>query len=121
MAVITLCGSVTKTPKPVWDKLAQALTLQGHIVLMVNVWGIRDYLHNDPKGQEEKKLLDAIHKRKIAMSNMVYVLTLNDYVGESTQSEIDFAYQMMIPIKYFNYHEDDISSICADLRRNKNE
>ena len=116
MKVITLCGSVTKTPKPVWDKLAQALTLQGHVVMMVNVWGIRDYLHNDPKGQKEKKMLDDIHKKKISMSDLVYVLTLRDYIGESTSSEIAFAEQLNIPIIYNNYHEDDISRICAELR-----
>jgi len=119
MSIITLCGSVTKTPKPVWEKMAHDLTLEGHVVMKVDVWGIRDYLHNDSEGKRKKHLLDAVHKRKIAMSNHVFVLTLDGYIGESTQSEIEFARKMMIPIKYFDYDQEKVSSICADLRRDQ--
>ena len=40
---------------------------------------------------ENKKLLDDIHKRKIDMSDEIYVINKGGYIGESTRSEIEYA------------------------------
>jgi hypothetical protein len=100
MKVITICGSVTRSPKSYWDVHAQKLTLEGHIVLTVNVWGLRDWLHNDPEGQEAKKTLDRVHKAKIKMSDEVHVLMERGYLGDSTGSEIDYAESLGVPVWY---------------------
>ena len=124
MKIIILCGSVTKTPKPVWEARAQYETLAGNIVLMVNVWGMRDYLHNDIIGKGFKEILDVVHKRKIALSDEVQVLRLNGYIGESTKSEIAFAKSLLIPVSYIEVTDEEIKKLYESqdetkLRSNK--
>ncbi len=36
-------------------------------------------------------MLDEMHKQKIDMSDEIYVINLNGYIGESTKSEIEYA------------------------------
>jgi hypothetical protein len=99
MTTVTICGSLKSVPREHWDDLAQRESLKGHVVLTVNVWTLRDYLHTKD-GEEVKRQLDILHKKKIAMSDIVYVLTNDGYIGSSTQSEIDFAASLEIPIVY---------------------
>lgn len=85
--IITLCGS-TKF-KNTFINANKELTLLGHIVLSVGCFG-----HSDKDGKrimKKKIMLDTIHKSKILMSDCIFVLNVNGYIGESTQSEILFA------------------------------
>lgn len=83
--VITLCGSTKFKEK---FMLAQReLTLTGHIVLSVGVFG-----HSgDEITEEEKSMLDDIHKKKIDMSDEIYVINPGGYIGSSTRSEVEYA------------------------------
>lgn len=90
MTIITICGSVSKTSREEWDAYAQTQTLSGNIVLTVNVWGLREWLHSK-EGEKQKKLLDKVHFKKIEMSDEVHILVSNNYIGESTQNEIEHA------------------------------
>jgi hypothetical protein len=47
-----------------------------------------------------KEKLDAIHKEKIRMSDYVLVMNVGGYWGKSTQSEIEYARNVGIPVKY---------------------
>ena len=38
-----------------------------------------------------KEMLDDIHKRKIDMSDEIFVINVGGYIGESTRSEIEYA------------------------------
>jgi hypothetical protein len=38
-------------------------------------------------------MLDDIHKRKIDMADAIYVINKNGYIGESTKSEIKYAFE----------------------------
>ena len=107
MTVITICGSITKTPKPYWDSYAQQLTLSGNMVFMVNVWNLRDWLHDDKTGKQYKEMLDRLHKLKIARSDEVHVLIKDGYIGNSTRSEIAFAESLKIPVKYIDCDIED--------------
>lgn len=83
--IITLCGS-TKF-KHQFEEMNRILTLEGHVVLSVGVW-----CHAGDKVTEgEKRMLDKIHKAKIDMSDAIYVLNVDGYIGESTRSEIAYA------------------------------
>ena len=85
--VITLCGS-TKF-KDEFLEAQKNLTLAGNIVLSVGVFG-----HSDDSVQitdEIKTMLDDIHRRKIDMSDGIYVINVNGYIGASTKSEIEYA------------------------------
>lgn len=83
--VITLCGS-TKF-KPQFEEMNRQLTLEGHVVLSVGVFGH----FGDEITEDQKKKLDDIHKRKIDMSDAIYVINVGGYLGGSTLSEIEYA------------------------------
>lgn len=87
--VITLCGS-TKFKEEI-NKVAHDLTLQGHIVLAPAV-----FVHADEEelAREEKVRLDNLHKEKINMSDAIFVVNVDGYIGESTYGEIDWAQRM---------------------------
>jgi hypothetical protein len=98
--IVCICGS-TRFEQETKQK-AEELTLNGQIVLMVNCWTHKDALH-EPQGPiatQMKEQLDAIHKEKIRMSDYVFIMNVGGYWGKSTQSEIDYANKIGIPIKY---------------------
>jgi len=49
----------------------------------------------------EKKNLDELHREKIRMSNAIFVLNYEGYIGDSTKSEIEFAKYLNMPIYYY--------------------
>lgn len=87
--VITLCGS-TKFKD---EFLAQQkrLTLEGNIVISVGLFGHADGDYQTVITEEIKEMLDDIHKRKIDMSDAIFVIDVNGYIGSSTRSEIEYA------------------------------
>ena len=92
--VVTLCGS-TKFKKEFIDTLRR-LTLEGYVVLLPGV-----YVHSgDNLTNEDKLMLDDMHKRKIDMSDEIYVINKNDYIGDSTNSEIEYAKAQGKPVNY---------------------
>ena len=50
--------------------------------------------------EEQKIKLDQLHKEKIKMSDFIYVVNKNGYIGSSTKSEIEFAKSLEKPIFY---------------------
>ena len=72
------------------------LTLEGNIVISVGLFG-----HSGDQevwdGMDEgtlsktKEMLDGMHKRKIDMSDEIFVINVRGYIGDSTRSEIDYA------------------------------
>ena len=47
-----------------------------------------------------KETLDELHFRKIEMSDELFVINKDGYIGESTANEIEYAKQFNMPIKY---------------------
>lgn len=84
--IITLCGS-TKF-KDLFERVNRELTLNGHIVLAPGVFHHADEVELT---EEQKIELDNIHKIKINMSDAIYVINPNQYIGSSTYGEIDWA------------------------------
>ena len=83
--VITLCGS-TKF-KDEFMRIQKELTLLGNIVISVGCFG-----HSgDVFTEDQKLMLDDMHKRKIDMADEIFVINKNGYIGESTRSEITYA------------------------------
>ena len=83
--IITLCGSIRF--KEEFLKVQEKLTLDGNIVFIPNFF-------SSLKGEisiEMKEMLDEMHRQKIDMSDEVFVINLNGYIGESTKSEIEYA------------------------------
>jgi hypothetical protein len=95
--IITLCGS-TKF-KTIFENVNRDLTLKGKIILQPGCYAHYD---NIELTQLEKENLDLLHKEKILMSDCIYVINENNYIGSSTKSEIEFAKQHNKPIYYLH-------------------
>lgn len=92
--IVTLCGS-TKFKKEFLE-IQKKLTLLGYIVISVGLFGHsgdNEVWENMDEGTltKTKSMLDDMHKRKIDLSEMIYVINVGGYIGESTRSEIEYA------------------------------
>lgn len=100
--VVTLCGS-TKF-KDEFMKAQKDLTLKGYIVISVGLFG---HSGDDEVWTEgTKKMLDDMHKSKIDLADEIYVINVNDYIGESTKSEIQYAIDHNKKVNYLYPHKD---------------
>lgn len=94
--VITLCGS-TKF-KDDFLREQKRLTLEGNIVISVGLFGHSG--DSEVYTQGAKEMLDDMHKRKIDMSDEIFVINKNGYIGESTKSEIEYAIKTNKKVNY---------------------
>ena len=96
--IITLCGS-TKF-KDEFMEAQKKLTLEGNIVISVGCFG-----HSGDKevflDESTKIMLDDMHKRKIDMADEIMVINKDNYIGESTKSEIEYAKKTGKIINYY--------------------
>ncbi len=85
--VITLCGS-TKF-KDDFIREQKRLSLEGNIIISVGMFGHSG--DNEVWTDDIKEMLDDMHKRKIDMSDEIFVINKGGYIGSSTRSEIEYA------------------------------
>lgn len=102
--VVTLCGS-TKF-KDDFIKAQEFLTLKGCIVVSVGLFGHADNKYQTEITSDVKTMLDDMHKRKIDMADSVLVINRDDYIGESTRSEIEYAQTTGKKITYMFEHKE---------------
>ena len=93
--IVTICGSTRFK-----DEQLQAMKLleeQGYAAFSVG-----SFMHADsvPISESQKREFDALHKRKIDMSDFIFVVNPGGYVGSSTQNEIDYAAKHGKGVKY---------------------
>lgn len=87
--IVTLCGSNRFEPWfKAWNK---ALTLAGHEVFSISVYPSDEGTKKDWYTEEEKVVLDKVHKRKIDHADAVLFLNVFAYMGDSTLSELGHA------------------------------
>jgi hypothetical protein len=80
--IITLCGSTKFRSE--FQQVQKELTLKGNIVISVGEF-------ESIITTEIKIMLDDMHKRKIDMSDEIFVINKGKYIGESTKGEIEYA------------------------------
>lgn len=97
---ITLCGSTRF--RDAFDKANAELSLQGHTVYTCALWGHA----GDSLTANDKLMLDAVHFAKIANSDAILVLNVDDYIGESTRREIYFANAMEKEVRFLEDTND---------------
>ncbi len=99
--IVCLCGS-TRFHKEFVEANREE-TLAGKIVLSV---GFFPHAQEEIHGRkvnitaEQKEMLDALHKRKIDLSDEILVINVEGYIGESTRSEIEYARLKGKPTRY---------------------
>lgn len=101
--VITLCGSTRF--KNEYIEAQKRLTLDGNIVLSVGLFGHSgdsEVWENMDEGTltKTKEMLDDMHKRKIDMADEIFVINVGGYIGDSTQSEIEYAIEHGKTVRY---------------------
>ncbi len=120
--VITLCGSTRF--KDEFIETQKRLTLEGNIVISVGLFGHSgdDEVWEDmDEGTltETKIMLDDMHKRKIDMADEIYVINVDGYIGESTQSEIEYAKETGKEVRYLvdpdEVYDDDERDILQEI------
>ena len=108
--VITLCGSTRF--KDEFMEAQKKLTLEGNIVISVGLFGHSgdsEVWENMDEGTltRTKEMLDDMHKRKIDMSDEIFVINVNDYIGSSTRSEIEYAISTNKKVNYLEPHSEN--------------
>ena len=100
--VVTLCGSTRF--KTDFERVQKELTLKGYIVISVGLFGhsgdeeVWEGMSENTL-TETKQMLDDMHKRKIDMADETFVVNPGGYIGDSTWSEIRYAYMTDKKIK----------------------
>lgn len=96
MKIITMCGSYRFIDK--MKSIALKLELQGNCVFVPIdlIESVDKYTDND------FKILGEMHKEKIRISDAIYVVDIDNYIGSSTRDEIDFAKSLNKEIIYYS-------------------
>ncbi len=123
--IITICGSsrfvdIMAVVAWILEKEEDAIVLSLHLLpeWYTNIENIPDHLA-EHEGVADK--MDALHLRKIELSDEIFVVDPRGYIGESTKNEIDYALKNSKPIRYFTV--DDIGlkvgNIIQEFLNNK--
>lgn len=96
MKIITVCGSY-KFQKEMLE-ITEKLALQGNCMLTpIELTKKNKEFYTE----DELKLLGKMHKEKIKISDAILVVNVDDYIGKSTASEIEYAQSLDKEIMYY--------------------
>ena len=85
MKIITICGSLKFIEEMKY--YAEKLELEGNCVLTV-IYPIKN---KESYTSEEINILEKGHNKKIDISDAIFVVNKNGYIGESVKKEIEYA------------------------------
>lgn len=97
MKIITVCGSYKYKREMV--EITEFMTLKGNCILMPNEL---PRPNKEAYTEEEAKIIGAMHKEKIRISDAILVVDVDGYIGTSTQNEIEFAKSLNKEILYYS-------------------
>ncbi len=95
MKIITLCGSLRFQKEMMI--IAEKMTLEGHCILTP----VYPTSENFVRTKEELIKLKEAHFKKIGLSDAILVVNVNNYIGDSTNIEIEYAKKMGKEIIYY--------------------
>ena len=95
MKIITLCGSL-KFQKEMME-MAEKLDLEGNCILTP----VYPVLENYKRTDRQLELLKEAHFKKIELSDSILVVNINNYIGNSTNLEIEYAKKLGKEIIYY--------------------
>ena len=94
--IITVCGSL-RFKKEIME-ISAMMELKGNCMLPP-IYPTR--IDKDAYTEEEVLVLNKMHKEKIKLSDAILVVNVNGYIGNSTNSEIEFAKSLNKEILYY--------------------
>ena len=86
MKIITVCGSYKF--KKEMTEITEKMTLKGNCMITPNELTKTD---KNAYTEDEILMMDKMHKEKIKLSDAILVVNVNGYIGNSTNSEIEYA------------------------------
>ena len=95
MKVITLCGSL-KFQKDMMI-VAEKMALEGNCILTP----VYPILENCERTDEQLEKLKQAHFKRIELSDAILVINVNNYIGNSTNLEIEYAKMLEKEIIYY--------------------
>lgn len=98
-----LCGS-TRLADWFWEAGWQ-LTIRGWVILTISFVKHAEHHGGEQLGVESCARLDAVHYAKIDMADVVFVLNVGCYIGESTAREIEYARHRGKPVVFLETEE----------------
>lgn len=96
MRIITICGSL-RFQKEMME-LSEELELAGNCVL-APIYPVRQ--GKDAYTESEVSVLNAMHREKIKLSDAVFIVNVDGYMGDSTKSEMEYAKALGKEILYY--------------------
>lgn len=95
MKIITLCGSLRFQKEMM--KVAEEMALKGNCILTP----VYPVLENSKRNEEQMQKLKEAHFKRIELSDAILVVNVNNYIGNSTNSEIEHAKKLGKEILYY--------------------
>ena len=99
--IITLCGSLKYIEK-MWV-VAEKLSLEKGYAVM----GVNPHVIGRPLTEDEISTMKRLHKEKIAISDGIFVVNVDGYIGDSVKEEIAFAKSLNKEIFYLENPQSD--------------
>lgn len=96
MKIITICGSLKFQNEMM--KISEVLELKGNCIL-TPIYPTRNSKNDYTKS--EILMFNKMHKEKIKISDSILVMNVDNYIGTSTKSEIEFAKALGKEILYY--------------------
>ena len=96
MKIITICGSLKFQNEMM--KISEVLELKGNCIL-TPIYPTRNNKNDYTKS--EILMFNKMHKEKIKISDSILVMNVDNYIGTSTKSEIEFAKALGKEILYY--------------------
>ncbi len=93
--IITICGSLKFQQEMI--SIAQKMTFLGHCVITP----IFQTSKNPNYTEEQIQKLKNAHLKKIDISDAILVVNVNNYIGESTRLEIEYAEKHYKQVLYY--------------------
>lgn len=94
--VVTICGSLRYANEMM--KIATQLQLEKNYAVIQCVYNTEGLRFEE----KDASILDKIHRKKIDISDAIYVVNIDGYIGNSTKNEIEYAIKSG---KEVMYHE----------------
>lgn len=95
MKIITLCGSL-KFKKEMME-IAEKMALLGNCILTP----IYPIIENVERTEEQLAKLKEEHFKRIELSDAILVVNVNNYIGDSTSLEIEYAKKLEKKVIYY--------------------
>lgn len=95
MKIITLCGSLRFQKEMMI--MAEKMALEGNCVLTP----VYPVIENATRTESQIEILKEAHFKRIEISDAILVINVDNYIGYSTNLEIEYAQKMNKEILYY--------------------